>query len=181
MNFRKIATLATAGTVAAGMSVLGLGITPALAVDQPISFLVSASGELSIDQTPTAGTALNNGVSAVSMPVTTVTDSRNGTVRLWSVTAYASDLVVGANTILAGQITLDETGTFAVGTIGGFSSGTGTRGAEAPVLGDTPAALVSATGDSIDSVYTYTPTARLAAQGNIPAGAYAGTVTQTVA
>lgn len=162
MNFRKIATLATAGTVAAGMSVLGFGITPAFAVDQPVTFAVAASGSLAIAQTPTAGTVLVP-ATAVNMPGTTVTDSRNGTVRDWTVSASASNLVSGANTILASAVTLAQSGS--------FTTGTGTVG----TLG-----LVSASADSIDSVYSYTPTATLAAQGNIPAGSYAGTVTQTV-
>ena len=41
-------------------------------------------------------------------------------------------------------------------------------------------ALVSATGDSIDSVYTYMPTATLAAQTLPFAGSYSGNVIQTV-
>jgi hypothetical protein len=168
MNLRKIVTLATAGTVAASVSLFGLGST-AYAVDQPVTFQVEAGGTLAIAQTATAGTALNT-VTAAAMPVTTVTDGRNGTVRSWTVTGTASDLVSGANTIAAGQITLDESGVFTVGT--------GTPANPVPVVGT--GTLVSATADSIDSVYTYTPTALLAAQGNIPAGSYAGTVTQTV-
>jgi hypothetical protein len=121
------------------------------------------SGSLSLAQTPTSGTALIVS-SAVNLPVTTVTDSRNGLVRNWTVTATSSDLVsAGGSTISGADIALEQSGT--------FTTGTGTVGNDS---------LVSATADTIDSVYTYTPTAELAPQGNIPAGSYAGTVTQTV-
>lgn len=163
MNFRKIATLATAGTVAVGMSVLGLA-TPAFAVDEPVTFEVTA-GSLAIAQTPTTGTALVE-VTPVNMPVTTVTDGRNAFDRsgAWTVTGTASDLSeVGGASIPAADITLDQSGS--------FTSGSGTVGA----LG-----LVSASADTIDSVYTYTPTAELATQVLPYSGSYTGTVTQTV-
>jgi hypothetical protein len=130
-------------------------------ITRPVCAL-TPSGSLSLAQTPSAGTALIIG-SAVDLPATTVTDSRNGTVRSWTVTAVASDLVNGAATIVAADIVLDQSGA--------FTTGTGTIGEDG---------LVSATADSIDSVYTYTPTAQLAAQGNIAAGSYTGVVTQTV-
>jgi hypothetical protein len=122
----------------------------------------ATGGSLSLAQTPTAGTALIEGT-AVALPVTSVTDTRDGTVRNWTVTATVSDLVSGVNAIPAADTTLDQSGS--------FTTGTGTVGT---------GGLVSATDNSIDSVYTYTPTAELAHQGNIPAGAYVGTVTQTV-
>ena len=122
------------------------------------------SGSLSLDQTSTAGTALVEGV-AVALPETTVTDSRSGTARNWTVTATVTDLVSGVDTIPASEITLAQSGSFTTGS-GVVVAGGG---------------LVSVTGDSLDSVYTYTPTAELHPQGDIPAGSYAGTVTQTVA
>jgi type VI secretion system secreted protein VgrG len=123
----------------------------------------ACTGSLSLAQTPTAGTALVEGT-AVGLPVTTVTDSRTGIARDWTVTATVSDLVTAEGAVIpAADISLDQTGT--------FTTGTGTLG----TLG-----LVSATGTSLGSVYTYTPTATLAPQGNITAGSYAGTVTQTV-
>lgn len=172
MKLRKIATLATAGSAAAGLSLLGLGITPAYAVDEPVTFEV-AGGLLAIAQTPTAGTALVQG-SAVNMPVTTVTDGRAEFDRTgaWTVSASVTALTeTGGATILANQITLDET-------VGSFTAGTGTRVAAAAVVATGP--LVSATGDSINSVFTYTPTALLAAQTLPFSGSYTGTVTQTV-
>jgi hypothetical protein len=172
MQLSKIMTMATAGTVAAGLSVLSLGISTAYAVDQPVTFEVTG-GTLAIAQTPTAGTALVEG-SAVNMPVTTVTDGRADFDRTgsWTVTASVTNLTEsGGATILADQITLDET-------VGSFTSGTGTRVAAAAVVATGP--LVSATGDSIDSVFTYTPTALLADQTRPFSGSYGGTVTQTV-
>jgi len=180
MNIRKILTLATAGTAAASLSIFGLGLTPAYAEDEIVTFEV-ADGELIIAQTP-AGTALVQ-ASAVAMPVTTVTDGRNafGRSGAWTVSASVTDLSAGTVGVGAGihlidsdQITLDET-------VGSFTGGTGTRVGAAAVVGDTPATLVSATGDSITSVFTYTPTALLATQTLPYAGNYSGTVTQTVA
>jgi hypothetical protein len=121
------------------------------------------TGSLSLGQTPSGGTALVEGTPA-ALPVTTVTDTRDGTTRSWTVTATASDLVSGADVIPGAEIALAHQD-------GSFTSGTGTEGA----LG-----LVSATDDTVGSVYTYTPTAELAPQGNIAAGSYTGTVTQTV-
>ena len=171
MKLRKIVTLATAGSAAASLSLLGLGISPADAVDQPVTFEV-APGVLAIAQTPTAGTALVQG-SAVNMPVTTVTDGRAEFDRTgaWTVSASVTALTAGSATIAANQITLDET-------VGSFTAGTGTRVAAAAVVATGP--LVSATGDSINSVFTYTPTALLAAQTLPFSGSYTGTVTQTV-
>ena len=176
MNIRKIITLATAGTAAASLSIFGLGLTPAYAIDNPVTFEVE-TGSLSIAQTP-ASTLLVEG-SAEDMPVTTVTDGRSEVTRTgaWVVSASASDLVsdlAGPDeaTIDADQITIDETA-------GSFTSGSGTPTHPAAVVGG-PAALVSATADTIDSVYTYTPTALLAAQTLPFAGSYTGTVTQTV-
>jgi hypothetical protein len=165
MKLRKIVTLATAGTATAGLSLFGLGVNPAGAANgvQPVTFEVSA-GSLALAQTPTS-TLLVEG-SAEAMPVTTVTDGRNAFDRsgAWTVTATASDLnEAGGASIPAADIALDQSGT--------FTSGSGTVGA----LG-----LVSATSDTIDSVYTYTPTATLAAQTLPYSGSYTGTVTQTV-
>lgn len=166
MKLRKIATLAAAGTITAGMSVLTIGIAPASAENgvEPVTFEVDA-GSLALAQTPTAGTALVEG-SAVNLPSTTVTDGRNAFDRSgsWTVTATASALAeAGGASIPASDITLDQSGS--------FTSGSGTVGE----LG-----LVSASADSIDSVYTYTPTAALTAQTLPYSGSYTGTVTQTV-
>ena len=172
MKLRRIITVAAAGGATAGLSLLVMGAGPAFAVDQPVTFEV-ANGTLAIAQTATAGTALVQG-SAVDMPVTTITDGRADFSRTgaWTVTASVTALVEGGGaTILANQITLDET-------VGSFTSGTGTRVGTAAVVASGP--LVSATGDSIDSVFTYTPTALLAAQTLPYSGSYAGTVTQTV-
>ena len=174
MNFRKIATLATAGTVAVGMSVFGVGVTPAFAVDEPVTFEVT-SGTLAIAQTPTAGSVLIQGT-PIDMPVTTVTDGRAQIERTgaWLVSASVTSLEDSgsAASIAANQITLDETS-------GSFTSGSGTRVGAAAVVATGP--LVSATGDSINSVFTYTPTALLAAQTLPYSGTYVGTVSQTVA
>ncbi len=176
MKLRKIITLATAGTAAASLSLFGVGINAAYAVDQPVTFEVE-SGDLIIAQTPTS-TLLVEGA-AQNMPVTTVTDGRSEVTRTaaWTVSASASNLIsdlAGPDeaTILADQITIDETP-------GSFTTGSGTRVAAAPVVGG-PATLVSATADTIDSVFTYTPTVLLATQTLPFAGSYTGTITQTV-
>ncbi|MEA2933352.1 MAG: hypothetical protein QOI56_2137 [Actinomycetota bacterium] len=171
MNIRKILTLATAGTAAASISLFVLGTPAAHALNgvEPVTFQVTANTSLALAQTPSAGTPLVQGTAA-NMPVTTVTDGRNAFDRTgaWSVTATASDLTAtqgGSHTILAAQITLAQSGT--------FNSGGGTVDA-------TPVGLVSTSDDTVDSVYTYTPTAQLAPQTSPFAGSYSGTVTQTV-
>jgi hypothetical protein len=172
MKLRKIITLATAGVATAGLSVLGFGVSPAFAVDQPVTFVVEG-GSLAIAQTPTAGTTLVQGT-AVNMPVTTVTDGRADFSRTgaWTVSASVTDLTEsGGASILADQLTMDETS-------GSFTSGTGTRVGAAAVVATGP--LVSATGDSINSVFTYTPTILLATQTLPYSGSYTGTVSQTV-
>jgi hypothetical protein len=165
-SLKQVTKAVTAGlvlTVAAG------GITmPAAHAEngvQPVTFEITG-GSLALAQTPAAPIALVGGT-AVDMPVTTVTDARNdfGRSGAWAVTANASDLVAASATIDADQITLAQSGS--------FTSGTGTVDAE-------PVGLVSASDDSIDSVYTYTPTATLAVQSHPYSGSYTGTVTQTV-
>jgi hypothetical protein len=165
VKLRKIITLATTGTCAVSLSLLGLGATAAHAENgvQPVTFEVTA-GSLALAQTPTSTLLVQN--SAVAMPATTVTDGRNSFDRsgAWTVTATASDLdESGGASIAADQITLAQSGS--------FTSGSGTIGA----LG-----LVSASADTIASVYTYTPTAQLATQTLPYSGSYTGTVTQTV-
>lgn len=173
MRMRTFALLATAGT--AGMILSTLGGPAASAVDQPITFAVE-EGVLALAQTPTAGTVLIE-TTAVTMPVTTVTDGRNQATRSasWTITATASDLVADAAgpdeaTIAGNQITLAESGT--------FTFGSGTLGNEASVVGT--GTLQSVVDNTIDSAYTYTPTATLATQVLPLSGDYAGIVTQTV-
>lgn len=168
MKLRKIITLATAGTATAGLSLLGFGVNPAVAANgvEPVTFEVGP-GSLALAQTPSAGTVLVQST-AVDMPVTTITDGRNAFERTgaWSVTATASDLnEVGGASIPAADITLAQSGS--------FTAGTGT-------VDEVPVGLVSASEDSIDSVYSYTPTAELAPQSHPNSGSYTGTVTQTV-
>ena len=92
MKLRKIITLATAGTAAASLSLFGVGITAAYAVDQPVTFEV-VTGALVIAQTPSVDAA--GGGVAQDMPVTTVTDGRSAVNRsaAWTVSANASNLV----------------------------------------------------------------------------------------
>jgi hypothetical protein len=176
MKLRKILTLATAGTAAASLSLFGLGLTPAYAdADQPITFEVEG-GFLVINQTATSSLLIE--ATAVNMPSTAVTDGRSDVTRSgeWTVTATASNLVsdeggLDEATILSTQITLNETP-------GSFSPGSGTRVDAIAVVGT--GTLVSATADTIDSVYTYVPTATLAAQTLPFAGSYSGNVVQTV-
>lgn len=159
-QIKKIAAVSIAGLAVIATGGFGSSIAHAA---EPVTFEVAA-GALAIAQTPTAGTALVEGT-AVALPVTTVTDGRNDTGRsgAWTATATASNLVAGSATIPAAQITMAQSGS--------FTSGSGTVGA----LG-----LVSASANSIDSVYTYTPTAELATQVLPYSGNYTGTITQTV-
>ena len=173
MKLRKIALLAAAST--AGLVFCTTGGPAASAAEEPVTFSVD-EGVLALAQTPSAGTGLVEGT-AVDMPVTTVTDGRNQASRSgsWTITATASDLVAdegGADeaTIAANQITLAETGS--------FTSGSGTLDNPAAVVGT--GTIQSVTGDTIESVYTYTPTAALATQTLPFSGDYTGTVTQTV-
>lgn len=166
--FRKIVTMAVAGTAAVGMSVLGFGAVAANAANgvQPVTFSVSA-GSLTIAQTPSAAIALVAGV-ATAMPDTTVTDGRNdfGRTGAWVATNTASDLTEsGGGIITASNIAMAQTG--------GFTAGTGSDD-------NTVGGTVAVTGDSINSVYVYTPTADLTVPANPDSGSYTGTVTQTV-
>lgn len=152
-----------------------MGGPAASAADQPVTFSVG-EGVLALAQTPTAGTVLAEGT-AVAMPVTTVTDGRNQASRSasWTITGTASNLVADSGgpdqaTIAADQITLEEAGS--------FTSGSGTLGDDPAVVGTGP--LQSVTANTIDSVYSYTPTATLATQTLPFSGDYTGTVTQTV-
>lgn len=163
-KMKKIAAVSIVGLTAVATGGFGSSIAQAENGVEPVTFEVTA-GSLALAQTPTAGTALVQG-SAVSLPVTTVTDGRNAYDRsgAWTVTATASALSeTGGASIAATEITLAQSGV--------FTSGSGTVGA----LG-----LVSASADTIDSVYTYTPTAQLATQTLPYSGSYTGTVTQTV-
>jgi hypothetical protein len=156
----------TSITAGAGIAVEGrlLARGGAVTLDSDtVTTPACATGALTLAQTPSAGTALVEGT-AVAMPITTVTDTRSGTPRNWTVTAVATNLVTPEGAVIpAANITLDQTGS--------FTTGSGTLGEPG---------LVSATAVSLGSVYTYTPTAELAPQGSITAGSYAGIVTQTV-
>ena len=171
MQIRQSLKFIAAGTALATTSVLFLGVSPAGAVDQPVTFEVAA-GTLSIAQTPTAPVALIEG-SPVAMPVTTVTDGRNAFDRsgAWTVSAASSDLdePLGGQ-IAATQITLDTA-------TGNFFNGTGTI---APASVDGFGVLLEATNDTINSSFIYTPTAEMRALTNPNSGVYSGTVTQTV-
>ena len=165
---RSIVTLTLAGTAALGISVVGFGAAAADAANgvQPVTFSVS-SGSLTIEQTPSAAIALVDGT-AVAMPLTVVTDGRNDVARTsnWNATNAASDLTEsGGGTIAATNIALAQTGA--------FTTGTGTAD-------NTTGGTVAVTGDSINSVYAYTPTADLTVPANPNSGSYTGTVTQTV-
>lgn len=173
MKLRKIAFLAAATT--SGLVLSTMAGPAASAAEEPVTFSVE-EGVLALDQTPSTGTVLVEGT-AVAMPVTTVTDGRNQASRTgsWTITATASDLVADAGgvdeaTIAGSDITLDETGS--------FTSGSGTLVDPVAVVGT--GTLQSVTANSIESVYTYTPTATLATQTLPFSGAYTGTVTQTV-
>jgi hypothetical protein len=169
-NMKKIASASIIGLTAIATG--GFTSSIAHAVDGPavpVTFEVTA-GSLALVQEATS-TALISGGTA-NLPETAITDGRNNADRTgaWTVTATASDLVAGVGTddeatILASEITLDQAGA--------MTSGTGTVGE----LG-----MVSVSVNSINSVYTYTPTAALALQdvNEVFSGSYTGTVTQTV-
>ena len=169
MKLPKIVPLTAAASLAAGLSLFGVAGPASADVGpaQPVTFTV-ASGALSLSQTAAPAITLVEGT-AVDLPVTSVVDGRNDTARsgAWTVTAEVTDLVAGAATIPAGDVAI-------AASAGGFDSGTGTVG--------TPPAdvLVSVTADSIDSAYSFTPTATLATQSHPFSGTYEGTVTQTV-
>jgi hypothetical protein len=167
-SFRKLMALTVAGTAAFGVSALGFGAVAAYAANgvQPVTFSVSG-GSLTIAQTPSAAIALVPGT-ATAMPSTTVTDGRNDTLRSgnWSASNVASALSeTGGGIITADNIAMAQTGAFTTGTGSADNSTGGT---------------VAVTGDSINSVYTYTPTADLTVPANPNSGSYTGTVTQTV-
>ena len=175
MKIRKIITLATAGTAAASLSLFGFGITAAnaaLTADQDVTFAVESSGVLAISQVSPTAQALTAGTAANLAP-TTVSDGRND-VRDWTVSAHSSALVQAPFP----DIAIDSVAFAVAGTpAAAFASG------DSGTVDGTPVApvIVSVSGDTIDSAYTYTPTATLSSSlGNIAAGDYTGTVTQTV-
>jgi hypothetical protein len=156
------AVTAGAGAVVQGRLIARDGAIT-LAANTVTRPVCAVGGTLSLAQTPTEeGTPLVEG-SPVALPVTTVTDSRYGVPRSWTVTASVTPLVSGANSIPAADITLAQSGT--------FTAGDGDLGTEG---------LLSATNATRSSVYTYTPTAELAPQVGLPAGSYTGTISQTV-
>jgi hypothetical protein len=166
--FRKIATMAVVSSAAAGVSLFGFGAVAANAANgvQPVTFSVDA-GSLTIAQTPSTAIALVAGT-PTAMPRTTVTDGRNDTLRTgdWTASNVASDL----NESGGGVITADN---IAMAQTGGFTAGDGTAD-------NSTGGTVAASTDSINSVYTYTPTADLTVPTNPNSGSYTGTVTQTV-
>ncbi len=157
----------TSITAGAGISVEGrlLARGGAVTLDSDtVTVPECATGALTLAQTSSGGTALVEG-SPVAMPVTTVSDTRSGASRSWTVTVTVSDLETGDGASIPGSdITVAQSGS--------FTDGDGTVGGPG---------LVSATDVTLGAVYTYTPTATLAPQGAITAGTYTGTVTQTVA
>ena len=162
-NMKKIASATIAALTAMATGGFGSSVAHAANGVQPVTFEVTA-GSLALAQTPTSSLLVEG--SPVNMPVTTITDGRNAFDRSgdWTVSATASDLdEIGGASIPGSDITLAQSGS--------FTAGSGTVGA----LG-----LVSASADTIDSVYTYTPTAELAPQTLPYSGSYTGTVTQTV-
>jgi hypothetical protein len=164
----RIIAVAVVGSATAGASLFGFGALAASAANgvQPVTFSVGG-GSLTLAQTPSAAIALVAGT-ATAMPVTTVTDGRNADLRTsnWVASNVASDLTEpGGSTISADNIAMAQTGSFTTGT-----------GSADNTVGGT----VTVTGDSINSVYTYTPTADLTVPANANAGSYTGTVTQTV-
>jgi hypothetical protein len=166
---RKIVTLALGSAATVGMSLLGVGATAASAANgvQPVTFDIGA-GSLALAQTPSTAIALVPGT-ATAMPVTTVTDGRNDFARTgaWSATNVVSNLdETGGGQIPASSIAVAQA-------TASFTAGSGTA------TGSSPGSIV-VTGDSIDSVYTYTPTANLTVPGHPNSGSYTGTVTQTL-
>jgi hypothetical protein len=167
LSLRTILRLCVVGTAALGMSAIGFGTVAASAANgvQPVTFSVT-EGSLTIAQAPTDPIALVPGT-ATAMPATTVTDGRNDALRTaaWTASNTASDLTgSGGGTITASNIAMAQTGSFTTGT-GSATNAAGT---------------VAVTADSINSVYTYTPTADLTVPANANSGDYTGTVTQTV-
>jgi hypothetical protein len=161
-NMKKIASVSIISLTAIATG--GFTSSIAHAVDETVTFEI-ASGSLAIAQTAAGTTLVAN--NAVDMPVTTVTDGRNDTARTgaWTVTAATSVLTAGSATIPGSNVALAVT-------LGSFNGTGGTVAA---------GGLVSATGNSINSVFTYTPTALLTIPANPNSGIYTGIVTQTVA
>jgi hypothetical protein len=166
-NRCRAAALATAGALVGGVSLLGFAL-PAYAANgvEPVTFTV-AGGVLALAETPDSGTALIPGT-PTDMPVTTVTDGRNdgGRSGAWTATNAASDLTeTGGGVIASANIAMGEA-------TASFTGGSG--------IASVTAGSVAVTADTINSVYTYTPTADLTVPANATAGNYTGTVTQTV-
>jgi hypothetical protein len=164
---RKVVILGAASSLTVAMSLLGVGAIAAHAANgvQPVTFGV-ATGNLTIAEAPSGAIALVPG-NATAMPATTVTDGRNDTLRTgaWTASNVASDLTEsGGGVITASNIAMAQTGAFTPGT-----------GTAVNTVG-----TVTVNADSINSVYTYTPTADLTVPANPNSGSYTGTITQTV-
>jgi hypothetical protein len=167
--FRRVTTIAVVGGVTTVIAAFGFGATAAHAANgvQPVTFSV-AEGALTIEQSPSSTAIALVAGSATSMPDTTVTDGRNDALRSsnWTASNVASDLSEsGGGSITASNIAMAQIGRFTAGTGAADNSTGGT---------------VGVTGDSINSVYTYTPTADLTVPATASSGSYAGTITQTV-
>ena len=176
MNIRKILTLATAGTAAASLSIFGLGLNPAYAEPtSPVTFEVEG-GFLVIDQTRDLLAAHRDERREHAFHGGDRRAQRRHPHRRLDRHGHRVGPGLGPRRRRRGHHPLHPD--HPQRDAGQLRPGSGTRVDQVPVVGT--GALVSATDDTIDSVFTYVPTAMLADQILPFAGSYSGNVIQTV-
>jgi hypothetical protein len=195
----------TAISILAVMAAAGIALTPVAASaatrpavlatssttgggdpDTTVTFTVTSTGALSM----TAPTSVDLGTGAVGDTISgnlggpvTVTDNRALDAAAWTVTASSTNWTTGAGTgtetIPAGDVT------YAPGTIGttGVITATGSTItlANAAVLPAVNPTVVAGTAGVGDNSATWDPTISVAVPAGAVAGAYTGTLTQSVA
>lgn len=174
---RKSLILAAGAIAAAGL------ITPAVAHadtsdDTVVSFIVlGAGGNLSITTGPvgTIVPEVSGEAASGSLPLVSVTDSRNGSPRAWTTSAVSTDFVSGTDTISKNNVTYNATGL-----AGKVGPGTVASTGETNI--GTTAAVVNRTGLTFPTeVITWTPLLKVSYPGGTAIGTYSGTITVSVA
>jgi hypothetical protein len=171
-------TPVAASAATAGPAVLAYSSSPSAGdPDTAVTFTVS-SGALSM----TAPVSANLGTNAPGTTITgvlgtvTVTDDRALAIATWTAVAQSSNWTTGggtpAETVAAGDVGYDPGSVTTTGTI--VATGT-------PItLADGPAPVVTGTAGVGDNTASWNPSIAVALPAAAVAGAYAGTITQSV-
>lgn len=169
---RTLGTLAVAGVI---LALLPVGSAMAADTGDTTATFTLAGG--SLDVTPAAGAALNDGAPGAasvsgSLGAVGVSDTRGSTAG-WTVSAASSTFVDGAGSVSTGVSYNSGAATGTTGTVTAGSAGATSITTAAPVAGGT-----AASGNNSAS---YTPTLTVGLPASALAGDYTGTVTTSIA